>query len=1001
MRPIHIRFHAFIILGAVLVLTAVPTRSARAQAQENLMFAADENIRAELIARINAETERLDVAVWYLTERRVTDAIIAKHKSGTVTVRVIGDRVSIFENDPNTTREFEHLATNGVPIRVRYNPTWFPEIIHWKATIFVSQDMVEFGSANYTVFELAPWSDTNYQDESALFTKDPSLVNAFKTQFDKYWADTTYFKDFNEAYRLERKTEFPVQLVIDRTRLEGDYPLPPEMVWGQGPDFNNKLTSEINKETDTIDIMIFRLSNANIASALVAKHQAGVPVRAIIEPAEYNRDTFPEYELTRARIDSMWAAGIPIKKRVHMGLMHMKTLITSSVATIASSNFTNNWQRDHNYFLPSATKPGLHQEVRDKFNEMWNDPAAFGSFTPSPPKAAVLSSPANGSTGVSQTPQLVWKRATWAVAYDVLVGTSTTNMQKVADVPAVLTESPPANYSWTPSSPLPAGTTLFWRVVSRTNAGLTNPSATWSFTTTGTGGGGGGGTTQSPFSGSPIALPGTVQAENFDNGGPSVAYVDTSAVNSGGAFRLNEGVDIEGTADSGGGFNVGWMSAGEWMEYTVNVAAAGTYTLQARVAASGAGGTFHVEFGGVNKTGAMTIPNTGGWQNWITISKSVTLSAGTQVMRVALDTNGASGVFGNMNWIKVETAGEPDPPPPPPPPGGSTPFSGTPVALPGTVQAENFDNGGSGVAYVDLSAGNTGGKYRLAENVDIESTGDGGPGFDVGWMSAGEWLNYTVNVGTDGDYTLEVRVAVNGAGGTFHVEFGGINKTGPMTIPNTGGWQTWTTISKPVTLTAGTQVMRVVLDSNGSGGLFGNMNWIKLSSPSAPPPPPPPGGSTPFSGTPIALPATVQLENFDNGGAGVAYADNDPTNNGGAFRTDTAVDVESTADSGGGFNLGWVGAGEWLKYTVTVPTDGTYTLQVRVASPSGGGTFHVEFGGVNKTGAMAIPNTGGWQNWTTLSKSVSLSAGTQVIRLVIDANAGDGLFGNMNWIRVQ
>ena len=97
----------------------------------------------------------------------------------------------------------------------------------------------------------------------------------------------------------------------------------------------------------------------------------------------------------------------------------------------------------------------------------------------------------------------------------------------------------------------------------------------------------------------PILLPGTFQAEDFDNGGEGVAYHDTDATNAGGAYR-QAGVDLQ--AASEGGYDVGWVSAGEWLAYSVNVQAAGSYLLEARVAAPTAGGTFHVEFGGVNVT---------------------------------------------------------------------------------------------------------------------------------------------------------------------------------------------------------------------------------------------------------------------------------------------------------------------------------------------------------------------------------------------------------------
>ena len=168
------------------------------------------------------------------------------------------------------------------------------------------------------------------------------------------------------------------------------------------------------------------------------------------------------------------------------------------------------------------------------------------------------------------------------------------------------------------------------------------------------------------------------------------------------------------------------------------------------------------------------------------------------------------------------------PPTPSPSPGGSTPYSGTPVALPGSVEFENYDVGGEGVAYHDTTSGNTGGVYR-SNRVDIAASTDAGAGCLVGWTAAGEWLNYTVNVAAAGTYAIDVRVASNGAGGTFHIEVNGVNKTGPITVPNTGGWQTWQTITKTgVSLSAGTQVIRVVMDSIGASGSIANFNWFAV-----------------------------------------------------------------------------------------------------------------------------------------------------------------------------
>ena len=114
------------------------------------------------------------------------------------------------------------------------------------------------------------------------------------------------------------------------------------------------------------------------------------------------------------------------------------------------------------------------------------------------------------------------------------------------------------------------------------------------------------------------------------------------------------------------------------------------------------------------------------------------------------------------------------------------------------------------------------------------------------------------------------------------------------------------------------------------------------------------------------------------------------------------VDIQATTDSGGGYNLGWVKATEWVKYSVTVAATGTYAVDVRVASNGAGGTFHLEVDGANATGPITVPTTGGWQVWRTITKTgVALSAGPHVVRVVMDANGATGSIANFNWFAIR
>ncbi len=150
-----------------------------------------------------------------------------------------------------------------------------------------------------------------------------------------------------------------------------------------------------------------------------------------------------------------------------------------------------------------------------------------------------------------------------------------------------------------------------------------------------------------PYGGTPAAIPGTVQAENYDTGGQGVGYSVASVNGSGTAYRA-DGVDLEPTSDTGGGWNLGWTSGGQWQRYTVDVATAGTYTVTLRVSApSAVTGALHLSNAmGANLTGVVGIPATGGWQTWTAVTTRLTLPAGRQVLTLNQDTSGW-----NLNYL--------------------------------------------------------------------------------------------------------------------------------------------------------------------------------------------------------------------------------------------------------------------------------------------------------------------------------------------------------------
>ncbi|MBF9219653.1 carbohydrate-binding protein [Hymenobacter ruricola] len=103
------------------------------------------------------------------------------------------------------------------------------------------------------------------------------------------------------------------------------------------------------------------------------------------------------------------------------------------------------------------------------------------------------------------------------------------------------------------------------------------------------------------------------------------------------------------------------------------------------------------------------------------------------------------------------------------------------------------------------------------------------------------------------------------------------------------------------------------------------------------------------------------------------------------------------ACSEGGQDMGYIDAGDYLVWNnVNFPTSGTYTIEYRVASGASGGTISSDLNaGSIQLGSSALPGTGGWQNWTTVSKTVNVNAGTY--NFGVYAQTGGY---NLNWVRI-
>ena len=270
------------------------------------------------------------------------------------------------------------------------------------------------------------------------------------------------------------------------------------------------------------------------------------------------------------------------------------------------------------------------------------------------------------------------------------------------------------------------------------------------------------------------------------------------------------------------------------------------------------------------------------------------------------------------------------------------------LTIPGRIEIEDYTTA------LDNTPGNTGNVYRNGD-VDIQACSDPqSPGacYNIGWTESGEWLAYDLTIQSAGYYAFTIRYATPSSGRSVRLELDNVAITNPILLPNSGGYQIWASATtEAISLPAGSHTLKLLIDSTNV-----NLNFIEATATTAPPPPPAP--------TVPNLPGTIEAEAYNDGGEGVGYHDLTPGNTGNLFRSDD-VDIEVCSDptsSSPCYDVGWTETGEWLAYDVNVPTAGNFVFTIRYATPSSTPRrVRIEIDGVDATGLISLPSTGGYQ----------------------------------------
>lgn len=173
-------------------------------------------------------------------------------------------------------------------------------------------------------------------------------------------------------------------------------------------------------------------------------------------------------------------------------------------------------------------------------------------------------------------------------------------------------------------------------------------------------------------------------------------------------------------------------------------------------------------------------------------------------------------------------------PPEPPEPIERKPFKGEKASVPGTVEAENFDEGNNGDSYEDMGNGDAAESAFTYRGSDyMAAVVDGGTGKAIGYTNENEWYEYTIDVAQDGEYEIAANVSNGSGAGTLDLSLDGKSLASLSFTGTSNDWDTYEEATGKASLTKGEHVLRITIASANT-----NVDYVKFTLPGASDPEP-------------------------------------------------------------------------------------------------------------------------------------------------------------------
>lgn len=380
-------------------------------------------------------------------------------------------------------------------------------------------------------------------------------------------------------------------------------------------------------------------------------------------------------------------------------------------------------------------------------------------------------------------------------------------------------------------------------------------------------------------------------------------------------FVVPGGVVIDESSE--GSQNLARITTGDKLSFTVNLSMGGLFRLQARISNAENVGAFVVVHSKTREIYGQVdvLPPTGGWDRWATVRVGdVNIPSGVQTLEILI----LDGGF-NLGWFSFTLMDE------------------------ATIIVDND----AGPNHFLVAATD----FTYSEGITVDPLNG-----NLGETDPGDIVNYEINIPTLGKYALRMQVAsLHGQGSFIALNSDTKHIYGQVdSIPETGGWHIWTTVSmEDISFEPGMVPLEILV-------VEGGWNMMHFS---------------------VELTAAAVLNTTDLDTTEVNATDAVhfliPS---ASFNSSGGVEME------GPQIVGNIGNTAFLKYNLDVPVAGNYRLDLQVASANGSGAFLVAdsdtqeiYGSVD-----SIPATGAWDNWTTVSvDDIHLPSGTVPLEIII------------------